>query len=128
MSNRRRFRFTAWIACFAALLAAFAPAVSHALAAQPGDGAWVEVCSTNGVTLVKMTGEQAPATPVQPDKGHHADHCPSCFTHGGAVVPAGALAIAADAGGSLASALLQHVPRSLTARTPGQPRAPPRFS
>ena len=128
MSTRRRFRFTAWIACFAALLAAFAPAVSHALAAGQGGVAWVEVCSTTGMTLVKVTGEQAPATPVQPDRDHRADHCPSCFTHGGAFVPAGTPALVVDTGAGLAPALLLHAPLLLAARTPGQPRAPPRLS
>lgn len=127
MSNRRRFRFSAWIACFAALLTAFVPAISHALASQSG-GAWVEVCSTTGMTLVKVTDEQAPATPVQPDKSHHADHCPSCFAHGGAFVPAGTLALAVDSGAGLTPALLQHAPSALAGRTPGQPRAPPTLS
>lgn len=77
MLNRSRPIFSSWIAVFAVLLNALAPAVSVSLseARNPAAGGnWVEICSTRGSTWTRL-GEEPADTPSSPE------HCPYCFTH-----------------------------------------------
>ena len=75
MLNRSRHTLSSWIAVFAVLLNALAPAVSISLseARTPAAGGnWMEVCSTRGSVWVRLGEEPADSTP---------EHCPYCFTH-----------------------------------------------
>jgi hypothetical protein len=124
----QRRRFAAWLACFAVLLAALAPSISHAVGALKGQAAWVEVCTATGTALVKLPGEQVPDQP-RPDL--HAEHCVFCGNHAGAfALPAGdiSLVVAVAQGGDLLPTLYYQAPRPLFVWAAGQPRAPPALS
>lgn len=121
-------QLTAWIACFAILVAAFAPSISHAIstAKSPGLG-WVQVCSHNGTKLVKVANKQNPASSTPAGKGAHVEHCSFCFTHGGSIgLPptAGFILPLADGEQSLPSLYYQS-PRPLFIWASAQSRAPP---
>ena len=78
-SNRRRI---AWVATFAILLNAFAPAVSHALAARLGV-TWLEICTPDG--LKRIAVEARALRPDIPPAAHVAandNHCAYCAPHG----------------------------------------------
>ena len=75
MLNRSRHTLSSWIAVFAVLLNALAPAVSVSLseARNPAAGGnWVEVCSTRGSIWVRFGDDSTDSTP---------EHCPYCLTH-----------------------------------------------
>lgn len=68
---------TTWIAAWAVLMSALAPAISHALA-QDGEAPWVEVCTSSGSKWVDpSTGEEAPA----PGDGPATGPCGYCVLH-----------------------------------------------
>lgn len=79
-----------WVAIVAILLNALVPAMSQALErarvnprAQPD---WVEVCSTQGSTWVRLAPdghvvEQTGERPVNAPAIPHDDHCLYCVTH-----------------------------------------------
>jgi hypothetical protein len=121
---------TAWIALFAILLGAVAPALSHALS-RFGDGGqrWVEVCTVAGTKLVAVPGAsdegQAGDVDVFP-----AERCPFCSTHGGApALPAFPVMPFVLKGGADDFPLLYfHAPRPLFVWAAAHPRAPPVLS
>ncbi|MBA5635479.1 DUF2946 domain-containing protein [Duganella sp. LX20W] len=122
--------FAAWIACLAILFAAFAPSISHARAAARG-AAWMEICSTAGAKLVDMDAGQGPDM-QQPATGagvdtSHLDHCPFCFTHGGAplALPGAQLTLPTFTAQDSHPFLFYHAPRPLPIWTAAHPRAPP---
>ena len=123
----RTHRFAAWLASFAILLAALAPAISHAVAAVQGGASWVEVCTATGPALVKVAGEQAPAAPEQDGQGMHMEDCPFCLSHAGSfgLAPAAEAALPASLGTDPAPALFYQSPRPLFAWAAAQARAPP---
>jgi hypothetical protein len=59
-------RFTAWIACFAILLAALAPSISHAMAGAGSTSAWIEICSIAGTRFVPADDGGSPGLPSNP--------------------------------------------------------------
>jgi hypothetical protein len=81
MISLRIRRRVAWIATFAILLNAFAPAVSHALAARLGV-TWLEICTQDGLKRIEV--EYSGARPDIPPGAHvvATDHCPYCAPHG----------------------------------------------
>ncbi|MGE5622679.1 MAG: DUF2946 domain-containing protein [Bacillota bacterium] len=124
--NRYRQRFTAWIACLAILMAALAPAISHALAAsgKGSSAAWDEVCTVDGVKSLHEHGahDSGPA-----DNGMHFEHCPFCFTHAASfgLPPSAQTFIPLAAGSPVRPLLFFHSPRPLFAWAAAHPRAPP---
>jgi hypothetical protein len=126
--NRHRRRLTAWIACFAILLASLAPAVSHALAAagKGGFSLWAEICSAEGPRLQNVESHAAHDT-APTEHGMHFEHCPFCLTHAGSVaLPSSAEPILLlPAGSPVQPLLFFHAPRPLFAWVAAQPRAPP---
>lgn len=121
--------FAAWIACLAILFAAFAPSISHARASVRGGAAWMEICSTAGAKLVDMDAGQGPDM-QQPATGvdtSHLDHCPFCFTHGGAplALPGAELTLPNFTAQDSHPFLFYHAPRPLPIWTAAHPRAPP---
>jgi hypothetical protein len=126
MGMHPRFRrFAAWLANFAILLAAFAPTVSHAMAAARGGASWVEICTTAGPAIVKLNGDQAPNAPKNAPASH-LEHCPFCFPHAGAAgLPPAVAALPVTVGSYALPELFYRAPRPLFAWAAGQPRAPP---
>lgn len=124
-------RFTAWLAAFAVLLAAFAPFISHAMPqpkrAAPG---WVEVCTHTGPKLLKLNDKQhaAPSTPAE--KGVHSNHCSFCFTHTGqtGLPPTAGFVLPIASGKQALPRLADRSPRPLFAWTNAPSRAPPALS
>lgn len=117
--HRAHRRLASWIAALAVLVAALAPALSHAM----GSG-WVEVCTVQGSKWVQVddggdAGQTAPA--------HAFEHCPYCSLH----VPALAvppvsrqLPLVLAPTDEFPLAFLA-APRTLHAWVSAQPRAPP---
>ena len=73
----RRFnnhKFTYWIAAWAILMGALAPAISQALSvSQSGKSFAVEVCSANGSKMTQVIGDDESSAPAVMD-----GHCPYC--------------------------------------------------
>ena len=124
MNAALRRRLTSWLACFAIVLNALAPAISQALAAHDGRSAgWVEICSAAGVRMV-AADDSVPA-----DDATHAA-CPFCVPHAGscAVLP-GQVSVAAPLWQTHDAAAPPPRWREGRAwRSPAQPRAPPTLS
>jgi hypothetical protein len=120
-------RITSWIAVLAVLLAALAPALSHALASATGNQ-WIEVCTAQGSKWVQagQDGSEREA----PASAHLSEHCPYCSLQTGALgLPS------AEYMARLPLRLSDEVPlaflsapRTLHAWVTAQPRAPPLFS
>jgi hypothetical protein len=129
--NKLTRRLTAWIACFAVLLAALAPSISHAISAANGSGAsWVEVCSLTGAKLVNVGDEQDPASSAPAEKGFHFEHCPFCSMHGGTVglLPTAGFTLPVASGEQPLPSLFYQSPRPLFIWAAAQSRAPPAIS
>lgn len=150
--NRYQRRIAVWIACFAVLLAALAPAISHAINAAR----LAECCSENGSSAHHSPDEGS----VEPYGGHthpsahadhstpadasadashsdhaskvglHFEHCPFCFTHAGSfgLAPVTSITSQPDVSGTLRPALFYRSPQPLFVWTSPQSRAPPTVS
>lgn len=118
---------TAWMACFAIMLVALAPSISHALGAKKASTKeWTEICTSTGVKQVKLTGEGAePFSPGKHDQ--HSEDCPFCRIQGDSLgpPPAGAAGIVAAEPMRSSPSLFYEGPRSLFMWAPAQSRAPP---
>lgn len=126
MNFSRHFRrITAALACMAILLAALAPAISHALsdAGQPRS-LWAEICSSTGLKQVKL--ESATTSSVHGEPVSAFEHCPFCQCHGGMpALPPAALDVPAYSGSFPLPILFYQAPRPLFAWAGAQSRAPP---
>ncbi len=112
------------MAALAILLAALAPSLSHAFAAN-GDAGWVELCSADGRKWVRATVDEKERVPAP---AHALEHCPGCSLHAPTLAPppVSELAVpAAPRGRDLPAACL-FAPRTPHAWASAQPRAPPR--
>jgi len=131
---RFRQRLFVWLAFFATLIGALAPAVSQAMASGKDSSFFVVVCSALGTHRVEITSAEAAqyagvveSNSDQNDVGF-LEACPYCVTHGSsfglppimfnAVV--GVLPSIVDV-----PLLFLVAPRPLFAWTPSHPRAPP---
>lgn len=115
-------RWAVWVASFAILINAFAPAWAQAwFQSQAGAASWVEVCSTS----TKLFSAKADPTPAKSDM--KAAHCPFCLPHAGsfALLPSAAPAVVSLQQHDTHPALFYSAPRPLFAWTQAQPRAPP---
>ncbi len=115
---------TAWIATFAMLVAALAPALSQAAYRASGDAMWLEICTAYGIEHVAVNGgAQDPADdadrPVKP--------CVFCGLFAGALpAPWGAAGVpAAEGSGDIVALLTLPPPRPALAWAAARPRAPP---
>ena len=126
MLSLRNGRRTAWIAIFAILLNAFAPAVAHALAARSG-ALWLEVCTQDG--LKRIAVEYRGARPDIPPGSHVVaeQHCPYCAPHGAtfAHTPPAMPSPGVLAGPAVLACDLQAAAPRLSVRTSDHARAPP---
>ena len=119
---RRTGRITAWIAIFAVLLAALAPALARA--SSPQAMPWNDICTVAGTQSVH---DAAPES----GSGHHdgaaLKHCPFCLSHAGHFAlpsaPLGQLPTAESSVASFPPSAPTPSPRFM--RAAAQPRAPP---
>lgn len=119
---------TAWIASFAILMAALAPALAQAVSGVGGDreGRSLEVCTLAGVKHVPLAG--AAADPAGDDAPMLTpEHCPYCSVHFGAFLPVrtAAAELAVQPARQLVPSPYLHAPRPLLAWAVPAPRAPP---
>lgn len=115
-------RRIAWIALLAILVAALAPAMNHAFAADLDPTDWV--CAQGPAKTAYPGDGGAPLAP----KASHIDHCPYCSPHGASVaLPAASSTdlLPVVAAAFPVPSLFFHAPRPLYAWTSTQPRAPP---
>lgn len=114
-----------WLAILAVVMAALAPAVSHALG-KSSPVTWAEICTSAGSKLVAVEGEAAGKGSV-PGAAHLLEHCPYCSLHGAAMgmPPASDLAIAVVTLPAEMPAALLHAARTPDVWVSAQPRAPP---
>ena len=127
--NRQAKAIFSWIACFAILLSALAPAISHAVQRNAPEG-WTEICTLTGARMVRIEAEAASGSSTESPElptAHALKHCPYCAAH----VTVLGLPPAAPARLSL-TPLAFHVPelflrapRTLFVWASAQPRAPP---
>ncbi|OYT85553.1 MAG: hypothetical protein CFE46_17560 [Burkholderiales bacterium PBB6] len=128
---RRRLQRLSWIAFFAIFGLAFAPTISHAMAAAAGNSLYTEVCTPQGTRLVSLAdGSEAsgPEASLSGAAGLHFDHCPLCGLGGQAPLPPSAPPTDALATPALSHAvprLFLQAHRPLFAWAAAQPRAPP---
>jgi hypothetical protein len=119
-------RTTAALACMAILLAALAPAISHALSDRgKSHSLWAEICSSAGLKLVKL--ELGPKAPAHGEPVSAFDHCPFCQTHGSmpGLPPTVSLSLPAYSGTFPLPELFYQAPRPLFVWASAQSRAPP---
>jgi hypothetical protein len=119
-------RLISTIAALAILLAALAPALSHALASAAGTS-WVEICTAQGSKWIQAGDDGSERAPTS---AHVLDHCPYCSLHapGLGLPPAEFRAhLPLRLGDAVPLAFLS-APRTLHAWVSAQPRAPPLFS
>lgn len=119
---------TAWIASFAILVAALAPALAQAISGVGGDreGRSLEVCTLAGVKHVPLAG--AAADPTGDDAPMLTpEHCPYCSVQFGAFLPVrtAPAELAIQPARQLVPSLYLHAPRPLYAWVVPGPRAPP---
>jgi hypothetical protein len=124
--NGKRSRLISWIACLAMLLAALAPAVSHALSSVEHAGNAVEVCTMAGMQVVLLDADGGKIKPPLHKSMGMAD-CPYCASHANAIgLPTASAPILARLSPVvLAPSLFYHAARPLYAWAPAQSRAPP---
>jgi hypothetical protein len=126
--NRMTRRFTAWVACFAILLASLAPSISHALAAATAPGAyWTEICSAAGLKSIKVESGKTSDSSSPAKHGLHFENCPFCQTHADSLVlpPASALVPLVVSASFPLPSLFYQSPRPLFVWASAQSRAPP---
>jgi Protein of unknown function (DUF2946) len=115
----------AWIAAFGILMAALAPALSHALRSNSQAG-WVQVCSALGSKIVNVDASSDAPRPAS-DDGHLLEHCPYCSLHAAidAMTPAPASGLVLLTLSFELPRLFLSAPSDLFAWTAPQSRAPP---
>jgi hypothetical protein len=135
----KRRRLGIWIACFAILMNALAPSISHAMALMNGTASLVEVCTVDGTRYVSTDVAADPDVHVQaaslPGKAtvdlvHDMQHCPFCYTHAAsfALPVAFAVPLAITAGHDVFPPLFYQSPKPLFSWSRPHPRGPPSLS
>lgn len=118
-----------WIACFAMLINAFAPSISHAVTALSSAPAspMMEICTMTGVqSIAAMTGLPG-RDHSGPGKAGSGEHCPFCLPHAGsfALPPSEPPVQPIVAGHDLFLPLFYQAPYRLFSWTAAKPRGPP---
>ncbi len=130
-----RHRSVAWIALFAMLVSALAPAISRAMGPDESGRYFIELCSAEGTNRVALTADEAAfygahAIDVGDGEGGHGrvlEDCSYCSAPcNTAMLPPGdPAAVFAVAGAQSVPRLFLTSPRPLFAWSPAHPRAPP---
>ena len=121
-----------WIACFAMLINALAPSISHAVNTRSSmpSSPMMEICTMNGVQpMAEMPGMPA-GDHSGPSNAGSGEHCPFCLPHAGsfALPPPDLPVRAIVAGHDLFPSLFYHAPYRLFSWTAANPRGPPLVS
>jgi hypothetical protein len=135
----KRRRLGIWIACFAILMNALAPSISHAMALMNGTASLVEVCTVDGTRYVSADAAtdadahgQAASLPGKAtvDLVHDMQHCPFCHTHAAsfALPVAFDAPLAVTAGHDVFPPLFYQSPKPLFSWSRPHPRGPPLLS
>lgn len=128
-------RWTIWIACFAVLMNALAPSISHAMATVSGVPATWEICRADASAAavpdhpeLVTVGAFAKKIP-QKNVGVMAD-CGYCLPHGGSValMPSTITGLGLMGGHALRPFLFYRAPQPLLALSAAPPRGPPAFA
>jgi hypothetical protein len=77
--SRSRRVVIAWIAMLAIQVAAFAPAISHAIGSTLPPS-WAAICSSVGTKQFAANADSSQTSGV-PGAGHQLEHCPYCSLH-----------------------------------------------
>jgi len=138
-------RWTIWIACFAVLMNALAPSISHAMATMGGVPATWEICragagaadsasamATPGqpeLVVVDTVSKKVARTATETSIGAQAD-CSYCLPHAGNVALTSSTSTGAGlmGGRALRPFLFYHAPQPLLALSAAAPRGPPAFA
>ena len=118
-----------WVACFAMLINALAPSISHAVTTWSSAPAspMMEICTMNGVQpMAEMPGLPG-SDHSGPSNAGSGEHCPFCLPHAGsfALPPSDLPVRAMVAGHDLFPSLFYHAPYRLFSWTAANPRGPP---
>jgi hypothetical protein len=116
-----------WIACFAILLNALAPSVSHAIAFSRGVPATWEICRADGsrITVSGLITADDSDRSSGVSKAMAGD-CAYCQTHAGSFgLPPTSMSILPAVGMQLTPFLFYRAPQPLSAWAAAQPRGPP---
>lgn len=114
-----------WIACFAVLMNALAPSISHAMAAGGGGpGTW-EICRADAAPELVVAGELAKK--IARDKAAPMNDCGYCLPHAGsfALMPSTFTGLGLVGGHALRPFLFYRAPQPLLALSAAPPRGPP---
>jgi hypothetical protein len=130
-SKTASWRWTIWIACFAVLMNALAPSISHAMAVRGNAPATWEICRADGT--ISMEAELFAAQLSNKIADHQAgmmQDCGYCLPHGGSVglVAATVTGLGLMGGHALRPFLFYHAPQPLLALSAAPPRGPPAFA
>jgi Protein of unknown function (DUF2946) len=132
MGFRRLTRcLSAWMACFAILMACLAPSISHAVdAARNSTSFWAEECSVHGEAHNAADHHEHQDAPSHHPTSSHFEHCPFCLTHAAsfALLQTASCTLHEVGGFSLFPVLFYQAPRLLFVWVPAQSRAPPAYS
>lgn len=126
--NRLTQDLAAWIACFAILMALFAPTISHALAENARGASETEICSTAGIKFIHVDNLQTSDSSVPAEHDQHKSHCQFCRAHDGSAglpPPSSVLDIPVVDASFSHPALFYQSPSSLFIWAAAQSRAPP---
>jgi hypothetical protein len=124
-------RWAIWIACFAVLMNALAPSISHAMASANGvPGTW-EICRADAaahdepaLVVVGQLGKK-----IAHDKAALMADCGYCLPHGGSValMPSTITGLGLMGGHALRPFLFYRAPQPLLALSAAPPRGPPAY-
>lgn len=121
-----------WIACFAMLVNALAPSISHAVNARSStpSSPMMEICTMTGIQSIAALPGLPAGDHSGPGGAGDSPHCPFCLPHGGSVaLPPPDLPVRAIvAGHDLFPSLFYHAPYRLFSWTAANPRGPPLVS
>ncbi|MDB5906471.1 MAG: hypothetical protein JWP34_585 [Massilia sp.] len=134
-SKSTTWRWTIWIACFAVLMNALAPSISHAMAARDNWPATREICRADGSTLgVEGQPDLVAVSQLANKIAHHKvasmEDCGYCLPHGGsfALMPSTITGLGLMGGHALRPFLFYRAPQPLLALSAAPPRGPPATS
>lgn len=124
MTNRQRLHI--WIACFAILLNALVPSISHAVNAFQSRDALSDICSAEGARYVAPDGSPVRKSPLDTAL-HHMAHCPCCVSDASAppLPPRVASLLPLTRQSHFFPSLSYRSPAPLFAWSQSHPRAPP---
>lgn len=133
--QRFRQRLFAWVAVFAMMLSALAPAVSRAMGPDENGRYFIQVCSAAGIEWVAISADEVELySDVETRDGQGGtqdapslDQCAYCAACYSTTLPPPAFTpqVFAVAGAELAPPPFFASPRPLFAWSPSHPRAPP---